>query len=155
MVLEEVSVEMMTDPAQIWMECKSALFRSTSIFLSQSSDPQRHLADDMRHYSSCLSRILLENQGAQSTCRRVLHYFQQIFNIYAIIFEHGPENLIVRPQMDKHTFGHRLVEDNDRNGYFTRNYGTENRHVTSLYFYVVALSKSIQVNKTIFAAIKL
>ena len=117
MVLEEVSVEMMTDPAQIWMECKSALFRSTSIFLSQSTDPQRHLADDMRHYSSCLSRILLENQGAQSTCRRVLHYFQQIFNIYAIIFEHGPENLIVRPQMDKHTFGHRLVEANDRIGF--------------------------------------
>ena len=57
---------------------------------------------------------MISNRNASAICRKKMHYLQQIIQSMAVVFDHGPDNLIVTPKLDRQTFGQELVLENNR-----------------------------------------
>ena len=113
LVFDEISLEMLNHCAQIWIDCRSVLFRTCSIFLLTSScTPQAYLADELRQSADKISRLLLKNRATSDICRQRIIYLQQLLNCVAIIFEHGSSNLLVKPGNIAH-FSAELLKHND------------------------------------------
>ena len=100
---EEISNDILNESAQVWIECRSVLFKSSSIFLlSSACTPQAYLADELRLYSDKISLLLLKSRMAKNSCRQRMIFLQQLLNCVAIIFEHGSSNLLVSPRTQAH-----------------------------------------------------
>ena len=100
---EEISNDILNESAQVWIECRSVLFKSTSIFLLSSvCTPQAYLADELRLHSDKISLLLLKSRMAENSCRQRMIFLQQLLNCVAIIFEHGSSNLLVSPRTQAH-----------------------------------------------------
>lgn len=52
-----------------------------------------------------ISSLLLESRGAGKTCQHKFKFMQKILQSIAIIYEHGEENLIQKPDVEVEVFG--------------------------------------------------
>ena len=56
----------------------------------------------------------MSTRNASDICRHKINYLQQIIQSMCVVFDHGFDNLIVIPKLDKETFGQELVIENKR-----------------------------------------